>query len=141
MIRDMDASIVTLSVGLATVLTSGVMSSVVTYRLNRNKEQTFFMRQKAEALYLAADEFGRDFSKHLITHLPVARGAIDYDQMLDIQLANPPDKRQGGFETVAMLASIYFPEVEPQLAALLKARDRLSELRAAHKALTLSEKV
>lgn len=129
----MDAAVVSLSVGLATVLTSGVVSSVVTYRLNRNKEHTFFMRQKAEALYLAADEFGRDFSSHLLTYIPVARGDFDYNQMLDMHIANPPDKRRGGHETMAMLISIYFPEVEPQYLALLSARDQLGELRNAHK--------
>jgi hypothetical protein len=129
----MDSSVVTLCIGLATVLTSGVASSVVTYRLNRNKEQTFFMRQKAEALYLAADEYGRGLSAHVITLLPVARGELDYNQMLDLQNANPPSKRDGGFETLSMLVSIYFPEIEPELQALLKARDRLGEVRGAHK--------
>lgn len=130
----MNPSIVTLCVGLATVLTSGLVSSIVTYRLNRSKEQTFFMRQKAEALYLAADEFGRDFGAHLLTYLPVARGDIDYNQMLDLQIAKPAKKQQGGAETMTMLVSIYFPEVQPQLDALLKQRDLWSELRSAHKA-------
>ncbi|KSB91122.1 hypothetical protein AS593_06050 [Caulobacter vibrioides] len=130
----MDSSIVTLCVGLATVLTSGVVSSVATYRLNRNKEQTFFMRQKAEALYLAADEFGRDVGAHVVTFFPVARGEIDYNQMLDLQIANPSKKAQGGLETMTMLVHIYFPEVQPHLGGLLASRDRWNELRAAHKA-------
>ena len=129
----MDSTVATLCVGLATVLTSGVASSIVTYRLNRDKEQVFFMRQKAEALYLAADEFGRSLSSHLISFFPVAQGKLDYNQMLDVQNARPPSKQNGGYETLVMLISIYFPEVEPELQALDAIRDRLGEVRSAHK--------
>lgn len=129
----MDPGLVTLCVGVTTALAGGVVSSVVTYRLNHNKEQTIFMRQKAEALYLAADEFGRTFSAHIVTYLPVARGDLDYNQMLDLHIANPADKRQGGYETMTMLAGVYFPEVDPELQALLSVRHRLGDVRNAHK--------
>ena len=129
----MDAAVSTIFVGLATVLMSGVVSSYVTFRLNREKDQTVFMRQKAEALYLAADEFGRGFSTHIVTFLPLVKGDVDYNEMLDFQIANPPDKRNGGFETLNMLANIYYPEVLPQLKALLQIRDDFGKFRTAQK--------
>lgn len=128
----MDATLISLLVGLATVLTSGVASSIVTYRLNRQKEHVFFMRQKAESLYLAADEYGRALSCNIISYFPVVRGEIDYNEMLDIQMANPPSKEHGGYETLAMLVGIYFPEVESKLKILEEVRDRLSKLRNEH---------
>jgi len=129
----MDSGVYAVVVGLATVIASGVVSSYVMYRLNRNKDQTFFMRQKAEALYLAADEFGRDLSKHVVICLPVAKGELEYNAMLDLQIANAPDKRNGGFETLNMLANICYPEVLPALKVLLLVRDKFNKLCAVHK--------
>lgn len=91
------------------------------------------MRQKAEALYLAADEFGRMLGAHVVRHLPVANGQIDYNTMLDRFIADPPSKAAGGPETMEMLVRIYFPEIQTQLSTLLSARDRLSRVVSLHK--------
>jgi hypothetical protein len=126
-------------IAVITILMSGVVSAIVTYRLNRAKEQSFFMRKKAEELYMAADEFGRFFSLNMVAFLPLLEGKIDYNQMLDVQIANETQKRHGGLELVEMLTRIYFPEVEPKLQDVYKARDRFSEFRAAHKRAYLSD--
>lgn len=129
----MDSTIVTALLGLATVLTSGVASSIVTYRLNKTKEQTFFMRQKAEALYLSADEFSKNFSSLLISYLPVARGEISYNQMLDMQIERGKSKNSNAYETMIMLASIYFPEVLNEIDGLHKNRDKYNTIKQAHR--------
>ena len=126
--------VVAIAVSLATVLASGVSSAVITYRLNRNKEHTFFMRKKAVELYLTTDEFGRELSGHMITLLSVVDGRITYNEALDLQDANPPQKAHGGAETMEMLVRIYFPEIEPQLEELFAARDEFAKIRSVHKA-------
>jgi hypothetical protein len=128
-----DSAAISLVVPLATVLASGVVSGVVTHRLNRNKEQTYFMRKKAEDLYLAADEFGRQMAIHMTGFLPLIDGRIDYNQMLDNQIRNPPKKDHGGAETMEMLTRIYFPEIEPQLTELFTARTEFNKVTSAHK--------
>ncbi|MBL8554592.1 MAG: hypothetical protein JNL41_09970 [Phenylobacterium sp.] len=130
----MDAATTTLIVAVATVLTSGVSSAVVTYRLNRSKEQTFFMRRKAEELYLAADEFGRQWTSSMVPLLGVLDGRLDYNQMLDIRQANPIKKDHGGAEMMEMLTRIYFPEALPELSAIHAARSAYNTLESAHKA-------
>lgn len=92
------------------------------------------MRKKAEELYLATDEFGKMLSGHMLTFFPLLEGSIDYNQLLDLQIADPASKKHGGAETMEMLTRIYFPEVEPCLDELMAARDAFSEIRAQHKA-------
>lgn len=129
----MDSTIVTILLGLATILTSGVTSSIVTYRLNRSKEQAFFMRQKAEALYLAANEFSLGFSSLLIGYLPVTRGEISYNQMLDMQIERGKANKNDAHETMIMLSSIYFPEVFEEIEKLHAVRDKYSLIKQAHR--------
>ncbi|MEI9966040.1 MAG: hypothetical protein WDM92_16745 [Caulobacteraceae bacterium] len=90
------------------------------------------MRKKAEELYLATDEFGRDFGSHMVTFLPVLEGSIDYNQMLDLQRQTHTKKLHGGAETMEMLVRIYFPEVEGELDRLFAVRDEFSKIRSAH---------
>jgi hypothetical protein len=120
----MDPTTVTIIVGLATVLASGVTSSWVTYRLSRNHNQTIFLREKAEQLYLSADEFRKSFSGQIFTYFPLLEGRIDYNQMLDLQIAQGSEtKRREGAETMTMIVEIYFPSIRPALADVWKARD------------------
>lgn len=116
-------TIVTIGLGVGTILASGVTSSIVTYRLNRTKDQFAFMRTKAEALYLAADEYGRSLSIYTIPFYGVIKGESSWSQMRDIQNGFQSQKRDyGGHETMTMLAEIYFPSVRPALAKVVEAR-------------------
>jgi hypothetical protein len=127
----MDQTTATLVVGLATIAMSGVVSSVVTFRLGKSKEQQAFMRAKAEQLYLAADEYGKAFGGLLIRHLHLLNGRIDYNQMLDMQIADgKKDRKYGGAETLTMLVEIYFPSTRAALAQVWKARDAVSVVTA-----------
>ena len=114
---------ITLGLGVATILASGVTSSVVTYRLNRRKDQLEFMRTKAEALYLAADEYGDILGSHSLTYYPVIKGEIDWNQMLDLQIESGSERREhGGAKMMTMLVDIYFPTVRPALAQVFETR-------------------
>lgn len=119
---------------VGTILSSGLVSSLVTYRLNRAKDQTFFMRQKAEALYLAADSWRVMFSQHSLPHLGVAEGKFSYNDMLDLIAKAGAEKGTAGHDTMVMLTRIYFPEIEPLLDAVFTARDRFNDVSKAHKA-------
>ncbi|MDB5375884.1 MAG: hypothetical protein JWR00_330 [Rubritepida sp.] len=127
----MDQTTVTLIVGLVTVAMSGVVSSIVTFRLGKSKEQQAFMRAKAEQLYLATDEYGKAFSGLFIGHLQLMNGRIDYNQMLDMQIADgQKDRKYGGAETMTMLVEIYFPNARAALAQVWKTRDTISTVTA-----------
>jgi hypothetical protein len=129
--KKMDAASVSLVVGLSTILASGVTSSLVTFRLNRNKDQTIFMREKAEQLYLSADAYGRVFGGHMVSYFPLLEGRIDWNQMLDIHIADGSKEREhGGAETMTMLVEIYFPSVRPALARVWDARAEFNDLTA-----------
>ncbi|MGN6422938.1 MAG: hypothetical protein ACTHLA_06475 [Asticcacaulis sp.] len=122
----MDTATVTLIVGIGSIFASGVVSSFVTYRLNRNHTQKIFLREKAEQLYLSTDEFGKDLSCHVISYYPLIRGEIDYNKMLEMQIENSSVKKYGGHETMTMLVDIYFPSVKPALENVLKAQKAYS---------------
>ncbi|HEX5183541.1 MAG TPA: hypothetical protein VFW19_10365 [Allosphingosinicella sp.] len=125
----MESAAVALIVGVSTVLASGVTSSIVTYRLNRSKDETMFLREKAEQLYLATDEFDKAFSSQALTYFPLLKGEIDFNQMLNMQVewGSRPTKH-GGPETMIMLAEIYFPPVQPALEEVWAKRDAYNKL-------------
>lgn len=130
--------LITLGLGLGTILSSGITSAVVTSWLNRRKDQQQFMRIKAEALYLAADEFGRALSIYSIPYYPLIRGEATWDQMREIQTGYQSQKRDhGGHETMTMLVEIYFPSARPALAGVFDARSSFnaftSELEKAYR--------
>lgn len=120
----MDQTTVALGIGIGTILASGVTSTIVTYRLNRRKERFEFLRGKAETLYLAVDQFVKLLSIHALSYYPVLKGDIDWNQMLDLQIASgsKPGRHEGA-DVMEMLVALYFLSVRPALADLLKARD------------------
>lgn len=125
----MDPVSASLLVGFSTIVASGVTSSVVTYWLNRRKDQTIFLRGKAEQLFLAADEFEKHLGGHLISYFPLLDGRIDYNQMLDIHISDGSKAHvHGGAQTLEMLVEIYFPTTRGALAQLWKCRDALNSL-------------
>lgn len=124
----------TIAVGFVTVLMSGVVSSVVTYRLNRSKEHAFFMRQKAETLYIAIEQFMSMLNADIVRHVGVAQGKITYNELLDLEIKDLGDRDHDAAKTMRMLVSIYFPDAEAALQALLSKRNKLAETRTAFKA-------
>lgn len=125
----MDQVTATLVVGLSTVVASGLFSSVVTYNLNRNKEQMLFLRGKAEDLFLAADEYEKILGGLFVTYFPLLDGRIDYNEMLDLQISQGAKPRErGGAETMEMLVEVYFPTTRAALADLWTAREKLNDL-------------
>lgn len=127
---------VTVALGLATILGSGVVSGYVTHRLTRNQNQFVFLREKAEILYLAADEYGKRFGGQMVTYFPLLDGRYDYNDMLDKQneFGSEPSK-YGGAETMTMIVEIYFPSVRLALQGVWDARAEFNKVTAAIRAL------
>lgn len=128
------AAWITLGLGIATILASGVTSAFVTSRLNRRKDRFEFLRGKAETLYLAVDQYAKVLGQHALTYYPVLRGEIDWNQMLDLQIASGsnPGKHEGA-EVMEMLVALYFPSVRPALDELFAARDAFNKVTHAMK--------
>lgn len=59
--------------------------------LKRPVSQTFFMRKKAEDLYLATEEFDRQMAIDMTGFLPLIDGRIDYSQLLASQIRRGRD--------------------------------------------------
>lgn len=130
----MDPTMVTLGLGIGTIVASGVTSAIVTYRLNRRKERFEFLRGKAETLYLAVDQFVKDLINHALVFYPVLKGEMDWNQMLDLQIENGSKlSKHEGAEVMEMLVELYFPTVRPALAELFKARDDFTSITHAMK--------
>jgi hypothetical protein len=78
---------------------------------------------------LSADEFGKTFGSQILTYFPLLDGTIDYNQMLDLQIAQGAGvKQHGGAETMTMLVEIYFPSVRPALNEVWQARDAFAKI-------------
>jgi hypothetical protein len=135
----MHESAITLTLGLLTIVGSGITSSWVTHKLTRDQNQTVYLRQKAEALYLTADEYGKNFASHIISYLPFLDGQYDYDTMLDKQIENGVLNKHGGAETMTMLVEIYFPNARPALQEVWNARQKYNEVTSAIKSAWLEE--
>ncbi|WP_010335513.1 hypothetical protein [Sphingobium yanoikuyae] len=130
-----DNTIVTVSLGLVTILASGLTSSWVTHRLNKNHNQTIFLREKAETLYLAADEYGSSVAGMAVSYLPLLEGRYDYNTMLDQQISSGSKKPEnGGAKTMTMIVDIYFPTVRPALENVWEARAAFNKVTGAIKA-------
>lgn len=130
----------TVALGLATILGSGVVSGYITHRLTRNQNQFVFLREKAEALYLAADEYGKRFGGQMVAYFPLLEGRYDYNDMLDKQneFGSAPTE-YGGAEVMTMIVEIYFPSVRPALLKLWDARTDFSKATAAIRALWMEQ--
>lgn len=120
---------VTLLVGLGTILMSGVASSFVTYRLTRAKEHEFFMRQKAEELYVSIEQFSTMLGISIVRLMGVAARNITFDQMNDQVIADRDKEWANASRHMEMLVRIYFPEAQKDLMALFAIRSRLSQER------------
>lgn len=119
---------VTLFLGLVTIVGSGITSTLVTHRLTRAHNQTIFLREKAEALYLAMHEFDLNFSKLISSYYPLFEGRYDYNGMLDTQLSCGCMSNKYGAENMEMMVDIYFPIARVELEKVLSIRDEFSEL-------------
>lgn len=129
--RGLCRSVVAVSIGviISLMLTSGVVSAVVSHHLTKRMQELEFRRGKIEELFLAVQSWCTAFSAHNVVWPRVMQGVLDYNEALDLQIANPP-RSEGKLEMATMLVNIYFRSLREQLQRLIGSKDSVnSQLR------------
>jgi hypothetical protein len=124
-----------LFISIVAILMSGVVACVVTYRLNTTKDHVFFMRQKAEQLFLATEKYDKDLGTNYIQYYQLLKGEISYNGFLDLNndWLNKNKNMGACHEQMSMLTLIYFPSLEKHLENYTNARDAVNKIIADHK--------
>ena len=115
------------------ILLSGVVATLVTYRLNTTKEHVFFMRRKTEELYLAVEGFDRSLSTYFLAAYPLVKGEISWNDFHDLSIKNDDRRDAEASLQVLMLIDIYFPDIKPIFDKYLEQRDTLGRILSEHK--------
>jgi hypothetical protein len=118
----------TLTLGLLTVLCSGVASGIVTYRLNANQKEREFKRQKLEECFRAVHHYTISISTHYLVWIDVMSGKITYDQANEMIIAEGKREDREYPLNVELLIRMYFPSLRQYFDQLLKTRDELARL-------------
>ncbi len=119
--------------GLLTIVMSGVVAAVVTFRLNARREDRQFRRERLEHLFQAFVGFCKLLEVTWSPYISVMTGKIDYNQALDMTIASRKDDERH-FENIEMLVAIYWPDLQSHVDALKTVRDDASSLLREHKA-------
>jgi hypothetical protein len=118
-------STIQILLSLATIVMSGVMSAIVTFRLNARRGEKEFRRQKLEQFYMAASGYCNRLGCNFFAYLPVMEQAITFNDALDIvNKAGKDEERR--FEHANMLIAIYFPHFQAAFDEVLRCRDTLN---------------
>ncbi|HMS01351.1 MAG TPA: hypothetical protein PKE51_00180 [Gemmatimonadaceae bacterium] len=108
------------------------MSGIVTFRLNSSRDARRMRREKLERLFLAHNAFVGQLGVSWFPYMKVMEGVISYNDALDMTIKRDVD-REKNLETVEMLVTLYFPELQRSLDELLGIRDEAADLIANHK--------
>lgn len=119
--------------GISTVVMSGVVAAVVTFRLNARREDRQFRRERLEHLFRAFMGFRKMLEVGWLPYISVMTGKIDYNEALDMTIASGRDDERN-LENVEMLVAIYWPELQSHVEALKRVRDDASSVLGEHKA-------
>jgi len=123
----MDISKTQLLVSLLTILASGVVSGIVTFRLNSRRDARRLRRSKLEEFYSAHSAFIRQLSADWLLHMNVMRNQISYVDALDI-IVNREKAPDPPFERAETLVALYFPVTwTPKTDPALMREQRLVE--------------
>lgn len=82
-----------LMIALATVICSGLVSAIVTYKLNSQKDERLLLRQKLEELNLSLIRYCNDLGSRSLIYSSVMVGKISYDQA-NVQMSKMLKKRK-----------------------------------------------
>ncbi len=119
--------------GLLTVVMSGVVAAVVTFKLNARREDRQFQRDRLEHLFRGFVGFCTMLRVYWSPYISVMTGKIDYNQALDSTIAAGKNEERH-LEEVEVLIAIYWPELQPPVDALKTVRDDADAVLAEHKA-------
>lgn len=111
---------------------SGVVSGVVTHKLNQSRDERKFRRQRLEEVFVAFMGFTKDLSLTWMRMLTVMQGHLDYIQALDLEIAARSGDAQH-LDKLDMLIVLYWPEMTPHLKRLMATRDKGGDAIIRHK--------
>ena len=112
---------------LATIISSGVVAAVVTYKLNARREERQFRRQKLEEFYMAMSGYCRMLITDFFTYENVMRQKLSYNDALDATVKRGTDEKRS-CDTTLMLLTIYFHHFQPIFTKLIDCRSTLNSI-------------
>lgn len=115
-----------------TILLGGVVSGMVTHRLETSRADRELRSQRLEQLYSAVHHFSSMFVSTTMVWSQVMMEKIDYGEALDMVVGITKDKSKD-HETAVMLTNIYFPSLVKPLEDIFAQRDVCNSLQAAFK--------
>ncbi len=113
--------------GLLTIVGSGVVSAIVTYKLNALRAEKLFMRQKLEECFTAVHHFCIGL---FVAHAPYGNalsGKSTWDDAVELVQEKIKNHDKQDWPTIEKLVNLYFPSLEPNLSQLQAIKDRLFE--------------
>jgi hypothetical protein len=118
-----------LMIALATIICSGLISAIVTYKLNSRKDERLILRQKLEELNLALIRYCKQLGCVSLMYSSVMAGKITYDQANE-QIVGFDKGEEKSHDKVSMLVNIYFPHFKPYLDNIMEIRDDENNIRS-----------
>jgi hypothetical protein len=115
-----------LVVSISTIVMSGVASAVVTYQLNKHRDERQLRRQKLEELFTALADFKRSFDARNFAIFQWVGNRISPEQSQELQLKYI-EKSGDSRAKATMLVGVYFHEFQIALDALEATQNRISE--------------
>ena len=119
---------ITVTIAICTILGSGVVSGVVTYKLNASQKEREFRREKLEECFRAVHHYLMSLTASYFVWPEVMAGRLTYDQANDMIIAGVKPEHREYPLLAELLIRLYFPSLQPHFDALLNTRDELSRL-------------
>ena len=107
------------------IFSSGLVSAVVSFKLNQRKDKAEFLQGKLEILYDVTHRWSRQLWSHYLHLTYVYKNETSYEEFVQNFLVT---EIEGGLlEKAEMLIGMYFPSMNSELRKLLQKRESLEE--------------
>jgi hypothetical protein len=107
---------------------SGVIASIVTFKLNARLQRRDFMRAKIEELYTHLHLYCNLLRGEFFPYISVFLEKIDINQANELRIKNLTGKDGEDFRKVEMLVGVYFARLDGQFQMLLDCRRQLNNI-------------
>src|SRR5947209_5211655 len=114
-----------ITISLLTILGSGVISGVVTYKLSANQKDREFRRQKLEECFRAVHHYIITMTTHYLPFIEVMSGRLTFDQANEMIIKEGKRQDRDYAMVSELLITMYFPSLRIHFEALLETRDEL----------------
>jgi hypothetical protein len=121
-----------LAVSVATIGMSGVVSTVLTFRLTAQRESRRLRQRKLESVYRAFSGYAVQLAMHWLPISDAMAGRIAYNDALDMVIKSGTAQPRH-FARLEVLVAIYFPDLRTYYDELVAIRERASSVISDHK--------